>query len=110
MDCNKACKARGFICGLDIKTENKSDVFTKAVDGVKCNEDTSQSLYTKSYHPSYFPDTKTCAGYKGVPNPIMCKANSTDTSEMKKARRLCNCVDPSKIMLYILYLQLNPDQ
>lgn len=100
MDCVKACKARGFICGLNIKTENKTDVFEKAIDGVKCSGNTAQSVYTKSFHPSYFPDTKTCAGYKGTPNPITCKPNSTATGEMAKTRRLCDCVDPSKIFFY----------
>ena len=76
-----------FACYPKLKTKDSSDLFESA--GMECRDKTSQSQYSKGYHPSYNSKEERCEGFVGVPKEINCSAPSkADT------HRLCYCVSP----------------
>lgn len=44
---------------------NNKKIFTRAQ--VKCSTDDSEAKWTNPLHPVFFPDTKKCVGYVGLP-------------------------------------------
>ena len=93
LNCDSFCKSFGFICTKEIKTGNSKKIFEEA--GLSCSGDESQNLYTKPYHPVYYPDNNLCVGYTNISLPIVCNINETVAD--KDAVRLCYCSNPGTV-------------
>ena len=109
-DCEKVCTTVDLGCSPRMETKNDTLVFMEAFDASgnkssndlaltsKCETSSDSTAYTKNYNPSYLIQENRCIGYVGVPYKIQCNNTELPSSNV---RRLCYCMTPGKISLYI---------
>ena len=96
VDCNKTCQSIGYICLEAIQTHNSPDIFREF--GKSCNNDTSLSVKSEQYHPSFSHGR--CEGYIMSSPKILCDVpDFNKDNEHKDIQRLCSCVAAGKSCL-----------
>ena len=92
-NCTSHCHKKNMTCSTD---------FTAfSIENINCTK-TSNTTWSKRYHPSYNSTSNSCEGYEKINNTKACDKVNTPSSSMM---RICNCLRPGKNLTvsYVLH-------